>query len=320
VVIDRNASLRFLQTAYQADDWVAVLLKWHDTGRTVQRVAPIAVVTAPRVQDWFIRENRAAASVYVSVNTIMPGKTSRRRRDVRAIRHLFLDADHDGTSVVAAIDARQELPPPSYVLHTSPGRVHVFWRAGGFTREQAEAVQRQLARELHTDPAAVACSQTTRLPGFRNWKYDSEGLVTVEYRDVARVYTPDDFPEPAGGQSGERLPVRTSSRSAGPAVLERARRYVAALPPAVAGQHGDPWTFRVCCRLVRGFALSDSDAMSVLAGWNPRCLPPWSERELRDKLRHARRYGREPIGRYADSIASAASARPADNGEGISDG
>lgn len=30
--------------------------------------------------------------------------------------------------------------------------------------------------------------------------------------------------------------------------------------------------------------------------WNARCEPPWSERELTDKVRRARRYGREPIG------------------------
>ena len=33
----------------------------------------------------------------------------------------------------------------------------------------------------------------------------------------------------------------------------------------------------------------------LLAEWNVHCQPPWSERELCDKLRRARRYGREPI-------------------------
>ena len=54
--------------------------------------------------------------------------------------------------------------------------------------------------------------------------------------------------------------------------LERARRYLAALPPAIAGGHGDLHTFRVCCRLVRGFALDDSEALELLQEWNARCL------------------------------------------------
>jgi hypothetical protein len=69
-----------------------------------------------------------------------------------------------------------------------------------------------------------------------------------------------------------------------------------ALPPAIAGQHGDLHTFRVCCRLVRGFAMPHADALSLLAEWNARCEPPWSERELTEKVRRARRYDREPIG------------------------
>ena len=69
--------------------------------------------------------------------------------------------------------------------------------------------------------------------------------------------------------------------------IERAKRYLASVPPAIAGQHGDVHTFRVCCRLTRGFALDDEQALHVLAEWNARCQPPWSEAELVDKLRRA---------------------------------
>jgi hypothetical protein len=79
-------------------------------------------------------------------------------------------------------------------------------------------------------------------------------------------------------------------------VLERARRYAARIEPAIAGQHGDLHTFRVCCRIVRGFALGDDDALAALVEWNLRCEPPWTERELLDKIKRARRYGKEAIG------------------------
>ena len=61
-------------------------------------------------------------------------------------------------------------------------------------------------------------------------------------------------------------------------------------------QHGDVQTFRTCCRVVRGFALDDDEALAVLRDWNSHCEPPWSDRELIDKLSRARRDGREPIG------------------------
>ena len=76
----------------------------------------------------------------------------------------------------------------------------------------------------------------------------------------------------------------------------RAQRFLLAVEPAVAGQHGDLRTFRICCRVVRGFELSDHEAISVLSEWNARCQPPWSERELLIKVQNARKYGREPLG------------------------
>jgi hypothetical protein len=48
--------------------------------------------------------------------------------------------------------------------------------------------------------------------------------------------------------------------------------------------------------VVRGFALSDDEAFSVLREWNARCEPPWPEHDLQEKVRNARRYGREPVG------------------------
>jgi hypothetical protein len=295
-MIDRDAPLQFLRLAYRPDEWIAVFLKSYENGRTAQRVAPASVVMSAPFQAWLARENNATLNVYVSVNVISPRKVSRRRTAIGAIRHVFLDADHDGPAVLAAIAARGDLPPLSYVLHSSPNRVHVFWRVAGFTIEHVEALQKQLARELDTDPAATSCSQTTRLPGFLNQKRRPACRVTMEYRGVESMYAPSDFPTPSAVRPRGISTTRGCSRNGDAHVLERARRYLATVPPAITGQHGDVHTFRVCCRLVRGFALADHEALTLLTDWNARCEPPWTERDLINKLVRARRYGREPIG------------------------
>lgn len=79
-------------------------------------------------------------------------------------------------------------------------------------------------------------------------------------------------------------------------VLERARRYLAAVPPAIQGQGGDAHTFMVACRLLRGFSLDDATVLALLTEWNAGCVPPWSERELITKIRNANAYGNEPVG------------------------
>ena len=295
--VAREAPLEFLRTAYEPDDWVAVFLKSYETGHVAQRVGPLSLVADPRFQAWLRWRNLMRWNIFISVNAIVPGRRSRTRASVRAVRHVFLDADQNGSQVLAAIDARRDLPPLSYVLHSSPNRMHVFWRAKDFTIEHAEYLQRHLARELGTDPAATPSTQTTRLAGFFNHKpqYSTPPVVRLEYRNRDAVYTPDRFPGPAAPPPTHLRRRVKAGVTAGDRV-ERARRSLAAVPPAVTGQHGDLHTFRVCCRLVRGFDLPDADALAVLSEWNARCAPPWADRELRDKLARARRYGREPIG------------------------
>lgn len=292
--IDLDAPLRFLRTAFRPDDWIAVLLKSHDTGGSAQRVGPVSLIANPRFQAWLRAENARRFSVFVSVNAIRPQRKARTRDAIGEIRHVFLDADRDGPGVLQAIRARRDLPPWSTVIHSSPNRLHVLWRVSGFTKEGVEALQKQLAKELGTDKVATSCAQVTRLPGFLNHKYRPGAIVVAERVATQRCYRPGDFPLVARQEWARAARDNGPARSA--SALDRARRYIAAIPPAVSGRHGDTATFRVCCRLVRGFDLDDDDAIAVLADWNRACEPPWSEGELRAKLAAARRYGREPVG------------------------
>jgi hypothetical protein len=292
VGIDRTAPLTFLRTAFQPEDWVAVFLKSYQSGRVAQRVRHVAQIQSPRFQAWLRAENAAGANVYVSVNSIAPGQRTRRREAISEIRHVFLDADGAADEVLDQIAADDALPKPSYVVRSSPGRAHVFWRVTGFRPDTLESLEKHLAKKLGTDVAATACTQVTRLPGFINHKRATPFLVSIEYLEAQRVFGPADFPMPPIAPSCASTPL--FGRPAN--LVDRARQYLAAIPPAIAGQHGDVHTFRVCCRIVRGFALPEEEALILLRDWNSRCDPPWSERELSDKLSRARRYGREPIG------------------------
>jgi hypothetical protein len=292
---DREAPIRFLKSAFEPADWVAIFLKSYYRNGVAQRVGPVSWVQSERFQGWLRAMNSRKYNIYVSVNAIASGRHSRARDAIGAVRHVFLDADDDASAVLSRIDARTDLPNPSYVLYSSPNHAHVFWRVSGFDRDLVEQLQKYLARELQTDPAATPVTQNTRLPGFFNHKRTQPHLVTIEYLDTKAWYEPDDFPPPAEPPSWEP-PRRPLAGQSGVPAVERAKRYLASVPPAIAGQHGDVHTFRICCRLVRGFALNDDQALHALEEWNARCQPPWSPEELLDKLRRAARYGREPVG------------------------
>jgi hypothetical protein len=294
--IDPESARWFLNTAYEPDDWVALFLKSYDTGQVAQRVGPLSWAVSRRCHSWLRAMNARRFNVYVSVNAIAAGRRARTRDAIASVRHVFLEADHDGKAVLSAVCTRPDIPAPSYVLHSSPGRLHLFWRATRFEPSYIERLQKQLAVELATDIAATPITQTTRLPGFLNQKHSTPFLVRIEYRDTQRRYAPGDFPALRPDRSPAIVRIQTAPPLAGALVVERARRYLALVPPAVTGEHGDLHTFRVCCRLARGFALDEEQALGVLSEWNERCQPPWTTAELVEKLRRAARYGREPIG------------------------
>ena len=69
---------------------------------------------------------------------------------------------------------------------------------------------------------------------------------------------------------------------------ERARRYLAAMDASISGAGGHNAAFSAAMALVRGFGLDEGLALQILREeYNPRCMPPWSERELKHKVDQA---------------------------------
>jgi hypothetical protein len=79
----------------------------------------------------------------------------------------------------------------------------------------------------------------------------------------------------------QRHPVEAPS-------IERARAYLSMMEPAIQGSNGSGACFRAACKLVGCFGLSGEAALQLLIDeYNPRCQPPWSERELQHKVADA---------------------------------
>ena len=101
----------------------------------------------------------------------------------------------------------------------------MFWRVAGFSGELVERLQKQLARELQTDPAATPVTQNTRLPGFFNHKRAQPHLVTIEYRNVDVDYRTRRLPAGQGApawpqsvRSARISELRCAHRRAGKAI------------------------------------------------------------------------------------------------------
>lgn len=97
-------------------------------------------------------------------------------------------------------------------------------------------------------------------------------------QEVLDAFCKENWPEQsAGGQL-------TKAWYSPEAVIERARKYLLRIPPAVSGHRGHDVTFRAACILVKGFSLQRNEALQLLTEWSQSCEPPWSQRELEHKV------------------------------------
>ncbi|GAA4443307.1 bifunctional DNA primase/polymerase [Novipirellula rosea] len=68
----------------------------------------------------------------------------------------------------------------------------------------------------------------------------------------------------------------------------RAIAYLNAMPPAIGGSGGHSQTFAAATALVHGFSIGPDAALAILTKhYNPRCVPPWSDKELAHKINQA---------------------------------
>jgi hypothetical protein len=100
-------------------------------------------------------------------------------------------------------------------------------------------------------------------------------------------------------------------------LVERARKYLSRMEPSVSGSNGHNALLSAAGALVNGFDFDDGLAMQLLQEeFNPRCSPPWSERELRHKINQTRKLGGKDKPGYLigeNRERHTAPARPASN-------
>jgi Bifunctional DNA primase/polymerase, N-terminal len=165
-----------------------------------------------------------------------------------------------------------------HLWYRHPG-VHVPNRARIATRDGRLAIDVRGDGGYVIAPGSMHASGTT---------YREAGDWTVPREQLPRFW-------PGWLQRPQRQsPINNLPRPIGN-VIDRARRYLAAIPPPVIGYGSDNATLYAACRLVRGFGLTTSDAEALLLAWAGG-RPGWTRAWIVAKVQHAEKYGSEPIG------------------------
>ena len=183
---------QFLTRCFHPGETVALLLRRENPASTTQRIVTLEQAIAPRYLAWLRYENHNGANVYVAANPLRSGSRKRTKDCIAEVRHLYLDIDVDGANRIAALMESEEVPVPTAILSTSPGKYQTLWRVEGFEFDQQESTLKLLAIAFGGDSACTDRNRVLRVPGFCNFKYDPAPLVTVEYPSDS-TYRPAGF-------------------------------------------------------------------------------------------------------------------------------
>jgi putative DNA primase/helicase len=226
------------------------------------------------------------------------------------------DEEHQAASTVATrikLTLSLDHNFPSPIVMDSGNGWYLFYRIDLPNTPHARALLARLLKRLKAefagakvDTTVVDARRIAKIPGTwarRGPASDDRPhriCRIVERPQEIEIVSADQIAEAAGVETATTPPPGptpstngthasgTSTRYKAPAsVIERARRYIAKMPPAVSGQNGHTQTFLVAEFLVRGFDLGIDQARPLLHEYNARCLPPWTDAELEHKLRQA---------------------------------
>ena len=191
---------------------------------------------------------------------------------------LDVDPDHGGeVSLAALIATHGALPATVEALTGSGGRHLLFKYPGHHIPNSTSRLGPGL--DIRGDGGQIVAAPSMHYSGGTyEWQRDCE-----PGRQLADA--------PSWLLELIHEPVRVAPTPRSQPIDQAARRasaYLAKLPGAVSGERGHEATWTAALAIVRGFRLSEPESLALLLSeYNPRCTPPWSEKELAHKVASA---------------------------------
>lgn len=238
---------------------------------------------------------------------------------VESVTAIAFDIDEPLASIDELVEKLGLVAPLAWQVHTSfssaPGALR-FRVIAPVSRPMAPEEQRAIwpifAAELTSAGVEVdgACKDPSRAyyaPAVPpNGVYscrsiEGESLDVDAWLEAARAFREvEQRKQELEAEEASRRLAQLPKRVGGASPLDRARAYVSKVEAAIQGRGGDTKTFLLAVILIRGFCLSDADALAILGPWNDACVPPWPLPKLKRKLAEAHTKSTLPFGYLLD--------------------
>lgn len=186
--------------------------------------------------------------------------------------------------------------PPTPAKTGRPGAVESHWwnyATGAETVQNRDPVTRQMIVELRSTGGQTVVGPSIHPSGQQ---YDvltgkpavvpAEMLTACVEALARRVIELRHGEQPVQSVRNPDAQTVDRHRVESPTDVEcRALAYLDKLPPAISGNGGHAATYAAATVLVHGFEIDPERALALLLDhYNPRCEPPWTEKELRHKV------------------------------------
>lgn len=188
--------------------------------------------------------------------------------------------------------AVRHLPYTPWQTETARG-FHLWYRHPGVrvpNQARIETRDGRLALDVRGDGGFVIAPGSIHASGV---EYREAGDWSAP-RDRVPVFWPGWLVRATRQTSERRVPRPVAAQTDTP-LIARARAYLSAIPQPEIGHGSDVAVLSAACRLVRGFALTATEAEQLLWDWAGG-RAGWTRMWIAQKVDHAVRYGTEPFG------------------------
>lgn len=176
--------------------------------------------------------------------------------------------------------------PETLTVFTGGGGIHKFFRIPPM----------DVAKHQHTYPGLDFLGSKCYVVGAGSIHPETQQPYTFfgECRKITEA--PDDLVTLVATRSVTPTDLSPDDFPNHPASIEKYKQELAAFPVAIQGQHGDEQTYKAAVLGHNLGLLPETTLECMLTVYNPRCLPPWDDCELRTKIDNAYRYARRAAG------------------------
>ncbi len=123
------------------------------------------------------------AGVFIQINA----GQKRGAGAVSQIRAVFVDIDEPNRANATLAVVSKNMPKPSVLVNSSPGKYHLYWIVTGVPLEKFGIYQKHLASRFLTDTSMSNLDRVMRLPGFPHQKYTPVPVTLRKYGTTYEV-------------------------------------------------------------------------------------------------------------------------------------